>query len=77
MNSTSFEDNVTEQTNRVYSIELDWLVDWLVGWVLWHINLCRLFNAKSFLYKSSVLFQTIQFSMSLTVKNISISSYSV
>ena len=19
----------------------------LVGWVLWHINLCRLFNAKS------------------------------
>ena len=19
---------------------------WLVGWVLWHINLCRLFNAK-------------------------------
>ena len=23
------------------------LVDDLVGWVLWHINLCRLFNAKS------------------------------
>ena len=21
--------------------------DWLVCWVLWHINLCRLFNAKS------------------------------
>ena len=21
---------------------------WLVGWVLWQINLCRLFNAKSF-----------------------------
>ncbi len=20
---------------------------WLVGWILWHINLCRLFNAKS------------------------------
>ena len=20
---------------------------WLVGWVLWHINLCRLFNVKS------------------------------
>ena len=20
------------------------------GWVLWHINYCRLFNAKSFLY---------------------------
>ena len=23
----------------------------LVGWGLWHINLCRLFNAKSILYK--------------------------
>ena len=22
-------------------------VGWLVGWVLWHINHCRLFNAKS------------------------------
>ena len=25
----------------------------LFVWVLWHINLCRLFNAKSILYKSS------------------------
>ena len=24
-----------------------YLVGWLVCWVLWHINLCRLFNAKS------------------------------
>ena len=24
-----------------------WLVGWLVGCNLWHINLCRLFNAKS------------------------------
>ena len=22
-------------------------MSWLVGWILWHINLCRLFNAKS------------------------------
>ena len=22
----------------------------LFGWVLWHINHCRLFNAKSFIY---------------------------
>ena len=22
-------------------------VGWLSGWVLWHLNLCRLFNAKS------------------------------
>ena len=32
----------------------------LVGWVLWHINLCRLFNAKS-IFKKTVLFQTIIF----------------
>ena len=24
-----------------------WLVGWFVCWVLWHVNLCRLFNAKS------------------------------
>ena len=30
----------------------------MVGWFLWHINLSRLFDIKS-----SVLFQTIQFSM--------------
>ena len=23
------------------------VLGWLVGWVLWHINLCKLFNAKS------------------------------
>ena len=22
-------------------------LSWLVGWFLWHINVCRLFNAKS------------------------------
>ena len=57
---------------------------WLVGWILWHINLCRLFNAKSMFLKI-VLFQTIQFKIStefncknsLIVKNISISSYLV
>ena len=36
----------------------------LFVWVLWHINLCRLFNAKSILFKWTVLFQTIQFSLS-------------
>ena len=57
---------------------------WLVGWVLWHINLSRLFNAKS-IFMNIVLLQTIQFRIStefkckysLIVKNISISSYSV
>ena len=34
-----------------------------VGWVLWHFNLCRLFNAKS-IFMKIVLFQTIQFSIS-------------
>ena len=36
----------------------------LVGWVLWYINLCRLFNAESIFMQKSVLFQTIQFSLS-------------
>ena len=35
----------------------------VVGWVLWHINLCRLFNARSF-FMQIVLFQTIQFCIS-------------
>ena len=38
---------------------------WYVGLVLWYINLCRLFNAKSILYKQIVLFLTIQFSISI------------
>ena len=29
------------------SVALHGLVGWLVVWVLWHINLCRLSNAKS------------------------------
>ena len=57
---------------------------WLVVWVLWHINLCRLFNDKS-IFMKKVQFQTIQFRIitqfkykyNLIVKNISISSYSV
>ena len=64
-----------------------WLVKnvgWLVGWVLWHYNLCKIFNAKSIFIKI-VSFQIIQFrtstqfkcKYSLIVKNISISSYSV
>ena len=60
------------------------LVGLLVGWILWHINLRRLFNAKS-IFMKIVLFQTIQFRKSTQlkckftqiVKNISISSYSV
>ena len=36
---------------------------WLVGWVLWHINLYKLFYAKS-IFMHIVLFQTIQFSIS-------------
>ena len=31
------------------SVAILWLVGWLVGLVLWHINLCRLFNTKSIL----------------------------
>ena len=29
----------------MWGLVLEW--GWLVGWVLWHINLCWLFNAKS------------------------------
>ena len=35
----------------------------MVGWVLWHINLCMLFNAKS-IFMKIVLFQTGQFRIS-------------
>ena len=60
------------------------IVGSLVLWVLWHINLCRLFNAKS-IFIRIVLFQTVQFRIStrfkckysLIVKNISKSNYSV
>ena len=34
------------------------------GLVLWHINHCRLFNAKYIFIDKTVLFQTIQFSIS-------------
>ena len=30
-----------------YKRKMEIFVGWLVGWILWHINLCRLFNAKS------------------------------
>ena len=53
---------------------LDIPLNWLVVWVLWHINLCRLFNAKSIFIQ---IISLVQFSMSTQfVKNISISSYS-
>ena len=45
---------------------------WLVVWVLWHINLCRLFNAKS-IFKYSVLFQAIQFSETVLIQTIQFS----
>ena len=40
---------------------------WLVVWVSWHINLCKLFNAKS-IFMKIVLFQTIQLSISTQFK---------
>ena len=35
--------------NPLYTYILD-IYDLIFGWVLWHINHCRLFNAKSSLY---------------------------
>ena len=48
-------------------------------WALWHINHCRLFNAKSIFYTNKVIFQTIQFRIStqFNCKDISFSNYSV
>ena len=43
------------------------LLWWLVGWVLWRINLCRLFNAKS-IFMKIVWHQTIQFRISTQFK---------
>ena len=64
--------------------KLSYIIDWLVVWVSRHINICKLFNAKS-IFMKILLFQTIQLSVStqfkckykLIVKNIFISSYSV
>ena len=56
------------------------LVGWLEGWILWHINLCMLFNAKSFFMQidSSIFFKfSLACVHSLIVRNISISNYSV
>ena len=75
-------DGVFDHNMRLwFELYIYWM---LVGWVLWHINVCRLFNAKS-IFMKIVVFQTIYFSIStqfkckynLIVKNISISSYSV
>ena len=43
------------------------MVGWLAVWVLWHINLCWLFNAKS-IFIQIILFWTIQFSISTQFK---------
>ena len=67
--------------NSFFIISYKWLllVTWnhiiackrtLFGLVLWHINSCRLFSAKSILYISTVLFQRIQFSISTQFNSI-------
>ena len=40
------DDMVLHRGGCVISIRIE-PVGWLVGWILWHINLCRLFIAKS------------------------------
>ena len=51
----------------------------LFVWVLWHINLCWLYNAKYIFIQKTVIFQTIKFEISTQFKsqNIPISSNSV
>ena len=45
------------QRNPLARLDNEYQIGWLVGWVLWHMNLCRLFNAKYIFIKiiSSVL----------------------
>ena len=83
--SSISKDEFTAWVHSTVILNIDlWKVGWLVGWILWHINLCRLFTAKS-IFMKIVPFRIIQFRIStpfkckysLTVKNISISSYSV
>ena len=56
-----------ERVKDIRAGSTTWWGWWLVGWVLWHINLCRLFNAKSIFiqFSQTVLIQTIQFSISM------------
>ena len=53
--------------NTSHILNCPCVVGRLVVWVLWHINLCRLFNAKS-IFMKVVLFQTIQFRISTQFK---------
>ena len=59
-----------------YEFKLGHYTDWLGFYVI--STFVGYLTPNTFLYKLSVLFQAIQFSMSIQfVKNISISSYSV
>ena len=59
--------DVLKQITQIIYIEKSLFGCWLVVWVLWHINLCRLFNTKS-LFMIIILFQTIQFSINTLFK---------
>ena len=39
--------DISHNATETYSSVVGWLVGWLVGRFLWHINIFRLFNAKS------------------------------
>ena len=44
--------NVEKYRKRMFTVYgAVYPLDWLVGWVLWHIHLCKLFNAKSVFIK--------------------------
>ena len=53
---------------------------WLLAWILWHINLCRLFNAKSNFKQiiNSISNKSVKYEDTVYMyKNISFASYSV
>ena len=81
--------SLNECLNWIIGITKQYLepFDWLFIWVLWHINLFRLFNAKSFYTKNSsilnfciwyilsktFLFQAIEFSQTVLFQTIQFS----
>ena len=41
--------NIAEAIKNICCVKGEGTVDWFGFFVLWHINLCRLFNAKAIL----------------------------
>ena len=63
----------TPPTLDLQAISIIFCLSNFLGWfglLLWHVNYCRLFNAKSILYIWLVLFRTVQYSISTQFSSI-------